>query len=228
MRYSTRILRNAPKLDNPKGLIVVVGLCVFDQIVEILSRRFLAGVETKHSNFRSLCFTSFVILGWWFATRRSALTKWIGLREQKSTALALGFLLGIVSSTSAGEAVSEPPPPRKKEKRWREGNMIEFRGTAEDWKRELSAREALVVAVFWTTWSGNCKKLEATLLAMARQCPEAAFLMVECDENPEVARDLAVDVVPDVRFYVKGREAGSVAGYHVEKIQETFARFSKK
>jgi hypothetical protein len=246
------MIRSVKTLDDPKRLFVPVFFSILDQVIEILLRGFLSGVETTLSNGKSVVFTTLATVGWWVVTRRTQFSRWVGVQDAKFGALVAGFVLGIANSGSAagaivgglGEAGGSGRPEQamaaeratattgaeaetETETPGPEKNIVNFCGTYEGLMKRISAEQGPVVVELWAVWNADSQKLQTRLPLIAVEHPEAKFIQVECGRNPDIAIAMEVDRIPDVRFYVGGSASGRVVGYDIEKIQETLLEFVK-
>lgn len=245
MRFFTRMFRMVKSLGQKK-LFVVLGLSVLDQILEIVLRGFVAGVETRLSNMQSLLITVTVLLAWFLGTQRNPLTKWIGIYDERFAALVLGTVLGFANGLlgaaapgrEAGPArrpadapAREPAPTpganAEEETAGTESNMIAFRGSPARLMDRISGHEDVVVLALWAKWHPACKKLHVRLPLIAVEHRNALFIEVELGESPDVADALDVETVPQVWFYRNGKFVEKIVGYDIWKVQEALLNLAK-
>ncbi len=72
----------------------------------------------------------------------------------------------------------------------------------------------VVVIDFNATWCGPCRRLGPYLEKMADSYkPDGvSFFSVDVDDNAELAKELDIPSIPDVRIYVDGKPADKVVG----------------
>lgn len=81
----------------------------------------------------------------------------------------------------------------------------------------------IVVIDFNAVWCGPCQKLGPYLERMAEtyRSDGVSFFSADTDENSELAQELGVEGIPDIRVYVNGNPAGKVIGCEPFEIMET-------
>jgi hypothetical protein len=247
MRYYTLMHRAAKTLDRLNRLPVSVGFAVLDQVLEILLRGFLSGVETRLSNGQSVIITSFATVGWWLSTRRTKFTKWVGLHDANLSALVAGFILGVANSASAASVIADPPvhpgatptmtttttttttitTEENEEPTDLAQNIVNFKGPYAELMNEIGSEQGVVVIELWAEWNAESKRMQERLPQIAVEHPDMKFVMIECGQNAEIAFSLEVDKVPDVRFYDSGICCGNLVGYDVEQLEEKLQEIVK-
>ncbi|CDW76213.1 thioredoxin [Stylonychia lemnae] len=92
-----------------------------------------------------------------------------------------------------------------------------------------SAGDKPVFVDFYATWCGKCELLKPDLEAIAEQHKtEAVYIMVDVEENDEVAEEFQVESLPTV-IYLQGKEKkGEMKGSKPENfkkfMEEVFAK----
>jgi thioredoxin 1 len=82
-------------------------------------------------------------------------------------------------------------------------NVIEL--TEDNWKEHVTGG-TLVVADFWAPWCGPCRRLSATIDAVADQfAGKVKVGKLNVDENPKLAVQYDVMTIPHILFF-KGSE----------------------
>lgn len=79
---------------------------------------------------------------------------------------------------------------------------------------EAIAQENKVVLVdFSAEWCGPCKSLSPKLNKVTGEHKgKVSLVVVDVDENPELAEKLGVSSIPDVRIFIDGRQTGKFIG----------------
>ena len=80
----------------------------------------------------------------------------------------------------------------------------------------------IVVVDFNATWCGPCRKLGPYLERMAESYkPDGvSFFSVDVDENQELAKQLDIPSIPDVRIYLNGQPADKIVGCEPIELME--------
>ena len=75
---------------------------------------------------------------------------------------------------------------------------------------------------FNATWCGPCRKLGPYLERMAESYkPDGvSFFSVDVDENQELAKQLDIPSIPDVRIYLNGQPADKIVGCEPIELME--------
>lgn len=97
--------------------------------------------------------------------------------------------------------------------------------TAADFDAAVDAAPAAVVD-FWAEWCGPCRMMGPVMEELAARCGGRALVAkVNVDENPELARRFAVELIPTVVFLKQGREFHRSTGVvPVEALLEALDR----
>ena len=80
----------------------------------------------------------------------------------------------------------------------------------------------IVVVDFNATWCGPCRKLGPYLERMAESYkPDGvSFFSVDVDDNQELAKQLDIPSIPDVRIYLNGQPADKIVGCEPIELME--------
>lgn len=95
------------------------------------------------------------------------------------------------------------------------------------------ASAKIVVVDFNATWCGPCRKLGPYLERMAESYKSdgVSFFSVDVDEHGELAQQLGIPSIPDVRIYVDGNPVDKIVGCEpmdlMEKIDVAVKNASK-
>lgn len=83
------------------------------------------------------------------------------------------------------------------------------------------SNERPVLVDFWAPWCGPCQTLGPDLEALESEQDRWKLVKVNVDENTQIATDLGIKGIPDVRLYYKGKMIGKFTGalgrHQVEK-----------
>ncbi|MGI5831808.1 MAG: thioredoxin family protein [Thermoguttaceae bacterium] len=98
---------------------------------------------------------------------------------------------------------------------------------------ELIASAPVVVVDFNATWCAPCRELGPYLERMAKayKSHNVSFFSVDVDEHSELARELDISSIPDVRIYVDGKPVDKQIGCEpielMQKIEAAIKNVAK-
>lgn len=95
----------------------------------------------------------------------------------------------------------------------------------DDWDFEeliAAARGRMVVADFFTTWCGPCKRIAPQFQALALQNPDVLFVKVDGEHCGATARKYQVNAWPTFLFFKDDLNCGLVRGANYPELLQTF------
>lgn len=87
---------------------------------------------------------------------------------------------------------------------------------------EITKNNKYVLVDFSAKWCGPCKKLQPQLDTLSKNYPNALFVKVDVDNNPELAELHQISAMPTIMFYidntlrnesVQGADINSISSY---------------
>ena len=90
--------------------------------------------------------------------------------------------------------------------------------------QELILGEKPVLVDFWAPWCGYCRRIGPAVDKLAQQREDVVIVKVNIDEEPELAREERIEVIPTLVMFKGGFELGSiVAPESKARIEEFLA-----
>ena len=88
-------------------------------------------------------------------------------------------------------------------------------------------KSRLVVVDFYATWCGPCKAIAPHVETLSgRYAKEAAFLKVDVDKAPDVAKEAGVTAMPSFGFYGEGKLVELMKGADPRGLEERVKKYS--
>lgn len=82
-----------------------------------------------------------------------------------------------------------------------------------EFKREVLQTEGVVVVDFFATWCGPCKMLAPVLEEVQTEMKNVKVVKIDIDENPEVAAEYGVKMVPTIKVFKNGDAIHTSMGF---------------
>ena len=76
--------------------------------------------------------------------------------------------------------------------------------------QELILGEKPVLVDFWAPWCGYCRRIGPAVDKLAQQREDVVIVKVNIDEEPELAREERIEVIPTLVMFKGGFELGSI------------------
>ena len=87
--------------------------------------------------------------------------------------------------------------------------------------REIQGSKPVLVD-YWAPWCVYCRRLAPALADFARQHPELTVAQVNIDEEPVLARQERIEVIPTLVLYQNGQALGSIVAPESKAMLEEF------
>ena len=87
---------------------------------------------------------------------------------------------------------------------------------------ELILGSKPVMVDFWAPWCTYCRRIEPVLDKLADSRDDILFVKVNIDEEPDLARQERIEVIPTMVVYQNGYDLGSVVAPDSKRSIEEF------
>lgn len=94
--------------------------------------------------------------------------------------------------------------------------------------QELILGEKPVLVDFWAPWCGYCRRIGPAVDKLAQQREDVVIVKVNIDEEPELAREERIEVIPTLIMFKGGFELGSIVAPESKARIEEFIAESLK
>lgn len=89
--------------------------------------------------------------------------------------------------------------------------------------RDLVDSKKLFALDCWATWCGPCKAISPIFERFSEQFDQIEFYKVDIDEQPDIAHELGVRVVPTFYVFKDGEKVKDLAGADPAKLDALLA-----
>ena len=93
---------------------------------------------------------------------------------------------------------------------------------------ELILGSKPVLVDFWAPWCGYCRRIGPALDKLAQAREDVIIVKVNIDEEPELARQENIEVIPTLVVYKEGFDLGSIVAPESKARIEQFLAESLK
>ena len=87
---------------------------------------------------------------------------------------------------------------------------------------ELILGSKPVMVDFWAPWCGYCRRIDPVLNKLADSREDVIIVKVNIDEEPELARQERIEVIPTLVVYKEGYDLGSIVAPESKSRIEAF------
>ncbi len=87
---------------------------------------------------------------------------------------------------------------------------------------ELILGEKPVMVDFWAPWCGYCRRIDPVLNKLADSREDVLIVKINIDEEPELAQQERIEVIPTLVVYKEGYDLGSIVAPESKARIESF------
>ena len=91
--------------------------------------------------------------------------------------------------------------------------------TADNYQSTVAESEKLVVK-FYADWCPDCRRITATYEMLAETHPDIVFASADIEKEPVLKEKLNITSIPDVRFFVRGKQVQKLVEMNSEVLEE--------
>ena len=96
--------------------------------------------------------------------------------------------------------------------------------TMENFQKEIMESEQVVLIDFWASWCGPCKMVSPIIDEIADENPSIKVAKVNVDEEPALAGQEQIEVLPTLVLYREGKAVGSIVAPDSKAKIEAFIK----
>lgn len=152
-----------------------------------------------------------------------------GMLDHQYTRQISWALLGLVALSASGcDKVKQLTTPKPAVVAAMSGPVTRELREA-DYPGLIATKDRLTVVVFHATWCGPCKNLEPLMAKVANEFSDVAQVgRFDVDQCQALSRQLGVGGIPDVRFFLNGKQVDSFLGGASESdIRDKFTAYTR-
>lgn len=75
------------------------------------------------------------------------------------------------------------------------------------------------------TWCGQCKTIAPVVSDLSARYPEARFYQFDVDQEPDIAQELGIRVMPTFTFFLDGDIQEGVTGAKPKEIEQAVKKY---
>ena len=89
----------------------------------------------------------------------------------------------------------------------------------ETFQAHVNSSQRVTIVKFTASWCGPCKKIAPLFDRLAKAHPDAVFLTVDVDDNPDASAFGNVRAMPTFQVYCNGAKTAECVGGDHERLQ---------